>query len=170
MTYTPFASDIINISWSKNPKPNFSRVFFCSTTCDRRFPPLRPNMQAMPDSRQQTFEEIYGPPENFLEVEVGLSISYPILGSRYSTMAELKAYIMFVSKGQEPPDSWHVTKHVHRLRSSLPNEYSRLQAQTFHCSTALFRLRVFPRHIGAGICPSYHTTSAGKSFHKSVQR
>ncbi len=28
-------------------------------------------MQAMPDSRQQSFEEIYGPPENFLEIEVG---------------------------------------------------------------------------------------------------
>lgn len=27
-------------------------------------------MQALPDSRQQTFEEIYGPPENFLEIEV----------------------------------------------------------------------------------------------------
>ncbi|KZF20484.1 Phox-like protein [Xylona heveae TC161] len=27
-------------------------------------------MQAMPDARQQTFEEIYGPPENFLEIEV----------------------------------------------------------------------------------------------------
>lgn len=29
-------------------------------------------MQALPESRQQTFEEIYGPPENFLEIEVGL--------------------------------------------------------------------------------------------------
>jgi hypothetical protein len=29
-------------------------------------------MQAMPDSRQQSFEEIYGPPENFLEIEVSL--------------------------------------------------------------------------------------------------
>lgn len=29
-------------------------------------------MQAMPDARQQSFEEIYGPPENFLEVEVYL--------------------------------------------------------------------------------------------------
>lgn len=29
-------------------------------------------MQAMPDARQQSFEEIYGPPENFLEVEVSL--------------------------------------------------------------------------------------------------
>ncbi|KAM3068281.1 Sorting nexin-3 [Clarireedia jacksonii] len=27
-------------------------------------------MQAMPDSRQQSFEELYGPPENFLEIEV----------------------------------------------------------------------------------------------------
>ncbi|PGH04834.1 sorting nexin-3 [Blastomyces parvus] len=27
-------------------------------------------MQAIPDARQQTFEEIYGPPENFLEIEV----------------------------------------------------------------------------------------------------
>jgi hypothetical protein len=27
-------------------------------------------MQAMPDARQQSFEEIYGPPENFLEIEV----------------------------------------------------------------------------------------------------
>ena len=29
-------------------------------------------MQAVPESRQQTFEEIYGPPENFLEIEVKL--------------------------------------------------------------------------------------------------
>ncbi len=27
-------------------------------------------MQAMPDNRQQSFDEIYGPPENFLEIEV----------------------------------------------------------------------------------------------------
>ena len=27
-------------------------------------------MQALPESRTQTFEEIYGPPENFLEIEV----------------------------------------------------------------------------------------------------
>ena len=29
-------------------------------------------MQAIPDARQQSFEEIYGPPENFLEIEVSL--------------------------------------------------------------------------------------------------
>ena len=27
-------------------------------------------MQALPDARQQSFDEIYGPPENFLEIEV----------------------------------------------------------------------------------------------------
>ncbi|KAH6887922.1 Phox homologous domain-containing protein [Thelonectria olida] len=30
----------------------------------------RPILQAMPDTRQQSFDEIYGPPENFLEIEV----------------------------------------------------------------------------------------------------
>ena len=34
-------------------------------------------MQAMPDARQQSFEEIYGPPENFLEIEVRLLPSFP---------------------------------------------------------------------------------------------
>ena len=34
-------------------------------------------MQAMPDARQQSFEEIYGPPENFLEIEVCLVTLYP---------------------------------------------------------------------------------------------
>ncbi|PVH81892.1 Phox-like protein [Cadophora sp. DSE1049] len=31
-------------------------------------------MQAMPDSRTQSFEEIYGPPENFLEIEVSCKL------------------------------------------------------------------------------------------------
>lgn len=30
----------------------------------------RPIMQSLPDTRQQSFDEIYGPPENFLEIEV----------------------------------------------------------------------------------------------------
>jgi hypothetical protein len=29
----------------------------------------------MPDSRQQSFEEIYGPPENFLEIEVSFPLA-----------------------------------------------------------------------------------------------
>lgn len=38
-------------------------------------------MQSIPDARHQTFEEIYGPPENFLEIEV-LPVSLPILASQ----------------------------------------------------------------------------------------
>ena len=30
----------------------------------------RPIIQPMPDARQQSFDEIYGAPENFLEIEV----------------------------------------------------------------------------------------------------
>lgn len=35
-------------------------------------------MQAVPESRQQTFEELYGPPENFLEIEVRLASTFPL--------------------------------------------------------------------------------------------
>jgi len=30
----------------------------------------RPILQSMPETRTQSFDEIYGPPENFLEIEV----------------------------------------------------------------------------------------------------
>ena len=33
----------------------------------------------MPDSRQQSFEEIYGPPENFLEIEVRVNVKLLVL-------------------------------------------------------------------------------------------
>ena len=36
----------------------------------RRYASPTAAMQAMPETRQQSFEEIYGPPENFLEIEV----------------------------------------------------------------------------------------------------
>lgn len=32
-------------------------------------------MQSIPDARHQTFEEIYGAPENFLEIEVRILLS-----------------------------------------------------------------------------------------------
>ncbi|KAK7743775.1 SF3a splicing factor complex subunit [Cytospora paraplurivora] len=36
-----------------------------------RFPrPIMQSMSSLPDTRQQSFDEIYGPPENFLEIEV----------------------------------------------------------------------------------------------------
>jgi hypothetical protein len=44
-------------------------------------PPLspgdhRPILQSMPDTRHQSFDEIYGPPENFLEIEVSFNSFY----------------------------------------------------------------------------------------------
>jgi hypothetical protein len=42
-------------------------------------------MQSIPDARHQTFEEIYGPPENFLEIEV----SWLVLCSTYILMHSL---------------------------------------------------------------------------------
>lgn len=32
--------------------------------------PVMQSMSSLPDTRQQSFDEIYGPPENFLEIEV----------------------------------------------------------------------------------------------------
>jgi hypothetical protein len=37
---------------------------------DRHTHARPPTMQSLPESRQQSFEELYGPPENFLEIEV----------------------------------------------------------------------------------------------------
>jgi hypothetical protein len=42
----------------------------------------RPILQSMPDTRQQSFDEIYGPPENFLEIEVCLSPKSTVFISR----------------------------------------------------------------------------------------
>lgn len=44
---------------------NRSSSTVTATEAQKRF-----KMQSVPDARQQTFEEIYGPPENFLEIEV----------------------------------------------------------------------------------------------------
>ncbi len=37
----------------------------------------RPILQSLPDTRQQSFDEIYGPPENFLEIEVRPALGRP---------------------------------------------------------------------------------------------
>jgi len=36
-------------------------------------------MQSLPDARSQSFEELYGPPENFLEIEVRTARLYSYL-------------------------------------------------------------------------------------------
>lgn len=56
-------------------KPQLSPTSPTSSTSDAAAAALRlhrPILQSLPDTRQQSFDEIYGPPENFLEIEVRL--------------------------------------------------------------------------------------------------
>lgn len=48
------------------PSPLIARPASASKHCSQ----LNLTMQSLPDARQQSFEELYGPPENFLEIEV----------------------------------------------------------------------------------------------------
>lgn len=54
-------SPAIDVQLSRNPPSPSSLSTFTYT----------PTMQSLPDARSQSFEELYGPPENFLEIEVG---------------------------------------------------------------------------------------------------
>ena len=51
-------------------------------------------MQAIPDARQQSFDELYGPPENFLEIEVGTRNIFQIL---YSLLLLLLLLLLFIA-------------------------------------------------------------------------
>ncbi|RHZ56027.1 sorting nexin-3 [Aspergillus thermomutatus] len=61
------ASRNIHLPRGPFPPPNIPFVFAIHPWAQDTPPST---MQAVPESRQQTFEEIYGPPENFLEIEV----------------------------------------------------------------------------------------------------
>lgn len=49
--------------------------------------PVMQSMSSLPDTRQQSFDEIYGPPENFLEIEVCSLPTVPSLPRRFSSHA-----------------------------------------------------------------------------------
>lgn len=69
-------------AWQAHGHPEQSGEADCPTCpsisqrsqCAERFCILHTHktlaMQSIPDARQQSFEELYGPPENFLEIEV----------------------------------------------------------------------------------------------------
>ncbi|KAH8726858.1 Phox homologous domain-containing protein [Phaeosphaeriaceae sp. PMI808] len=42
-------------------------------------------MQSLPDARSQSFEELYGPPENFLEIEVRNPMTHGVGRGMYTT-------------------------------------------------------------------------------------
>lgn len=60
-------------------------------------------MQALPDTRQQSFDEIYGVPENFLEIEVSRRLRPPRRGTR------LRLHLV-------PPPSLHLFLSPSRAR------------------------------------------------------
>ena len=60
-------------------------------------------MQSMPESRHQTFEEIYGPPENFLEIEVRPPVPLlPLLSAPLLSSPQRQLTSALVTTGQEP--------------------------------------------------------------------
>jgi hypothetical protein len=69
-------------------------------------------MQAMPDARQQSFEEIYGAPENFLEIEASLILiqqlhcSVAILALDFSSRRAMLRLSFFL--GPQPTNPWHL--------------------------------------------------------------
>jgi hypothetical protein len=77
-------------------------------------------MQAMPDARQQSFEEIYGPPENFLEIEVTLYFAL------FANFHWLYSSTDISTPGQEPTDPRLLpTDHVHILRDPHTHQHPR---------------------------------------------
>ena len=115
-------------------------------TFDGRIQDLRPNMnqfqpspssrtnstmQAMPDSRSQSFEEIYGPPENFLEIEV----------SRVDVLMPLQSLTCARPPGMQPANSRsHTLVALHDLRDPLEHKHSLIQAAQQQRAPPLFRL------------------------------
>jgi hypothetical protein len=101
-------------------------------------------MQAMPDARQQSFEEIYGPPENFLEIEVGFSFSTiptPSPASLRFTSLTHAPSLPTQPTGQKPADPRLLpTHHVHELRDPYPHQHPRLQAAHLHRAPPLLGL------------------------------
>ena len=127
----------------------------------RRYASPTADMQAMPETRQQSFEEIYGPPENFLEIEVrshqlftgwiALLQFVPTLSPWSSCSPSLCPYpslhclnpppssniLTLLTPGQEPSHARHGPQHVHGLRDHLPDQHPSLQAATQHRAPTL---------------------------------
>ena len=83
---------------------------------------------ALPEPRQQTYEELYAPPENILEIEVSVfNAQLESHSTSISTSLPVKS-LPLVSLGTRSPDSRYWPKHVHRLRDLYGYQYSGIQA------------------------------------------
>jgi hypothetical protein len=54
----------------RKPSPTIHHTLLRHKRSQARLCTSIPKMQSLPDARSQSFEELYGPPENFLEIEV----------------------------------------------------------------------------------------------------
>ena len=113
------------------PSTGASRTFAPNMNQFQPSPSSRTNstMQAMPDSRSQSFEEIYGPPENFLEIEV----------SRVNVLMPLQSLTCARPPGMQPanPRS-HTLVALHDLRDPPEHKHSLIQAAQQQRAPPLF--------------------------------
>lgn len=87
----------------------------------------RPILTSMPDTRQQSFDEIYGPPENFLEIEVRRRTPLsPNMRRRREKQALTRNPPPPLS-GPQPAHARHRPRqNVHGLRDRMPHQHPRL--------------------------------------------
>lgn len=139
-------------------------------------------MQSIPDARHQTFEEIYGPPENFLEIEVSDDlISFSIVSSIDTERASHNLWFarplrdpvltfLPMSTGPQPSNPRHITINVHIIRDRMSNQYPRIQTQTFGRTPSILGLRIFPWHSWARVFSCNNSSTAGEGVHQPIQR
>ncbi|KAK2673021.1 Phox homology [Fusarium oxysporum f. sp. vasinfectum] len=85
----------------------------------------RPILQSMPDTRQQSFDEIYGPPENFLEIETDKQYTQKMLKSAIYRSATQEHMAWAVTCTQTTRSSAAQTSPAFKLRqSSVRRRYS----------------------------------------------
>ena len=139
----------------------WSRLQYSAVLSSCPTPPSPPKMQSMPESRQQTFEEIYGPPENFLEIEVrNLS----------RTANPHISQILTPQPGQKPPNPRLLpTQHVHLLRNPHTHQHPRLQTPPLRRPPPLLRFRILPRRFRTRVSARDYTTVARQGIYESVQ-
>ena len=76
-------------------------------------------MQAMPDARQQSFEEIYGPPENFLEIEVTLYLCHLPTFTSYTRVLTFQLQVKNPQTHGSSPRTMYTSYEIH-TRTNIP--------------------------------------------------
>jgi sorting nexin-3/12 len=72
----------------------------------------------MPDARQQSFEEIYGPPENFLEIEVPSTLRHVNFHELYSS-TDFSTQVKNPQTHGSSPRTMYTSYEIH-TRTNIP--------------------------------------------------